>query len=134
MRSAGWIFVDLFLNIMTPLIMVISFRQRAASFAARDRLIAGESRYQALGRPTRPSIFVDRRRVQVVVGQTFRPRRASATSRSTTSRGDGRRSARHCRRNGAQLATFTGHNLKDVEAILDAHYLAETFSSLKPRC
>jgi hypothetical protein len=23
-----------------------------------------------------------------------------------------------------QIATFTGHSLKDVEAILDAHYLA----------
>ena len=34
--------------------------------------------------------------------------------------GDGRRSARHCR-GVPQFATFTGHNLKDVEAILDAH-------------
>jgi hypothetical protein len=28
-----------------------------------------------------------------------------------------------CRGDRAQIATFTGHSLKDVEAILDAHYL-----------
>jgi hypothetical protein len=28
-----------------------------------------------------------------------------------------------CRGYGTQIATFTGHSLKDVEAILDAHYL-----------
>ena len=26
-------------------------------------------------------------------------------------------------RDGAAIATFTGHSLKDVETILDAHYL-----------
>jgi predicted RND superfamily exporter protein len=38
----------MFLNVMTPLIMVISFSDSMQlTFAARDRLIAGESKYQA---------------------------------------------------------------------------------------
>ena len=38
----------MFLNVMTPLIMVISFADSMQlTFAARDRLIAGESKYQA---------------------------------------------------------------------------------------
>jgi integrase len=32
-----------------------------------------------------------------------------------------------------QIATFTGHSLKDVEAILDAIISVVTFSSLKRR-
>ena len=40
--------LNLFLNIMTPLIMVISFSDSMQlTFAARDRLIAGENRYDA---------------------------------------------------------------------------------------
>jgi hypothetical protein len=30
-----------------------------------------------------------------------------------------------------QIATFTGHNLKDVEAILDAHYLGREIQLAK---
>jgi hypothetical protein len=33
-----------------------------------------------------------------------------------------------------QIATFAGHSLKDVEAILDAHHSAAMCSSLKQRC
>src|SRR5271155_4491134 len=40
--------LNIFLNIITPLIMVISFSDSMQlTFAARDRLIAGESRYEA---------------------------------------------------------------------------------------
>ena len=48
--ALGWLDfrLNLFLNIMTPLIMVISFSDSMQlTFAARDRLIAGENRYQA---------------------------------------------------------------------------------------
>jgi uncharacterized protein len=47
----GWLGLrlNLFLNAMTPLIMVISFSDSMQlTFAMRDRLIAGENRYQAL--------------------------------------------------------------------------------------
>ena len=48
--ALGWLDfrLNLFLNIMTPLIMVISFSDSMQlTFAARDRLIAGENRYDA---------------------------------------------------------------------------------------
>ncbi len=48
--TLGWLDfrLNLFLNIMTPLIMVISFSDSMQlTFAARDRLIAGENRYDA---------------------------------------------------------------------------------------
>jgi predicted RND superfamily exporter protein len=48
--ALGWMGfrLNLFLNIMTPLIMVISFSDSMQlTFAARDRLIAGENRYDA---------------------------------------------------------------------------------------
>ncbi|MGA7803005.1 efflux RND transporter permease subunit [Bradyrhizobium sp.] len=48
--ALGWLDfrLNLFLNIMTPLIMVISFSDSMQlTFAARDRLIDGESRYKA---------------------------------------------------------------------------------------
>ncbi len=46
----GWLDfrLNMFLNVMTPLIMVISFSDSMQlTFAARDRLIAGESKYDA---------------------------------------------------------------------------------------
>jgi predicted RND superfamily exporter protein len=46
----GWLNfqLNMFLNVMTPLIMVISFSDSMQlTFAARDRLIAGESKYDA---------------------------------------------------------------------------------------
>ena len=46
----GWLDfrLNMFLNVMTPLIMVISFSDSMQlTFAARDRLIAGDSRYEA---------------------------------------------------------------------------------------
>jgi len=46
----GWLnfSLNMFLNVMTPLIMVISFSDSMQlTFAARDRLIAGEDKYQA---------------------------------------------------------------------------------------
>src|SRR5206468_1681295 len=48
--ALGWLnySLNLFLNVMTPLIMVISFADSMQlTFAARDRLIAGESKYDA---------------------------------------------------------------------------------------
>jgi predicted RND superfamily exporter protein len=48
--ALGWLDfrLNMFLNVMTPLIMVISFSDSMQlTFAARDRLIAGESKYQA---------------------------------------------------------------------------------------
>jgi predicted RND superfamily exporter protein len=48
--TLGWFDfrLNMFLNVMTPLIMVISFSDSMQlTFAARDRLIAGESKYQA---------------------------------------------------------------------------------------
>ncbi len=48
--TLGWLNFSLntFLNVMTPLIMVISFSDSMQlTFAARDRLIAGESRFDA---------------------------------------------------------------------------------------
>jgi uncharacterized protein len=48
--ALGWLDfrLNLFLNIITPLIMVISFSDSMQlTFAARDRLIAGEGRYEA---------------------------------------------------------------------------------------
>src|SRR5205814_2384751 len=40
--------LNMFLNVMTPLVMVISFSDSMQlTFAARDRLIAGESKYDA---------------------------------------------------------------------------------------
>ena len=136
--ALGWLDfrLNLFLNIMTPLIMVISFSDSMQlTFAARDRLIAGESRYQALGK-TDPAINF--RGPQTGSG------RRGANFQTAPGIGDltfhdlkGGTAVVRLAIAGAtvpQLATFTGHNLKDVEAILDAHYLAETFSSLKPRC
>jgi hypothetical protein len=38
-------------------------------------------------------------------------------------RGAARDAVGACRGDGAQIATFTGHSLKDVEAILEAHDL-----------
>ena len=46
----GWagFSLNMFLNVMTPLIMVISFSDSMQlTFAARDRLIAGEDKYSA---------------------------------------------------------------------------------------
>jgi predicted RND superfamily exporter protein len=46
----GWLDyrLNMFLNVMTPLIMVISFSDSMQlTFAARDRMIAGESRFEA---------------------------------------------------------------------------------------
>src|SRR5207302_6015614 len=41
--------LNMFLNVMTPLIMVISFSDTMQlTFAARDRLLAGEDKYTAL--------------------------------------------------------------------------------------
>ena len=48
--ALGWLnfSLNMFLNVMTPLIMVISFSDSMQlTFAARDRLIAGEDKYQA---------------------------------------------------------------------------------------
>jgi predicted RND superfamily exporter protein len=48
--ALGWLDfrLNMFLNVMTPLIMVISFADSMQlTFAARDRLIAGENRYEA---------------------------------------------------------------------------------------
>ena len=48
--ALGWLDfrLNMFLNVMTPLIMVISFSDSMQlTFAARDRLIAGENKYQA---------------------------------------------------------------------------------------
>jgi predicted RND superfamily exporter protein len=48
--TLGWLNfqLNMFLNVMTPLIMVISFSDSMQlTFAARDRLIAGQSKYQA---------------------------------------------------------------------------------------
>ncbi|HVV60656.1 MAG TPA: MMPL family transporter [Pseudolabrys sp.] len=48
--SLGWLDfrLNIFLNVMTPLIMVISFSDSMQlTFAARDRLLAGESKYLA---------------------------------------------------------------------------------------
>jgi predicted RND superfamily exporter protein len=48
--ALGWLDfrLNMFLNVMTPLIMVISFSDSMQlTFAARDRLIAGESKYDA---------------------------------------------------------------------------------------
>jgi predicted RND superfamily exporter protein len=48
--ALGWLDfrLNMFLNVMTPLIMVISFADSMQlTFAARDRLIAGENKYQA---------------------------------------------------------------------------------------
>jgi predicted RND superfamily exporter protein len=47
----GWLDfrLNMFLNVMTPLIMVISFSDSMQlTFAARDRLIAGQTKYEAL--------------------------------------------------------------------------------------
>jgi hypothetical protein len=49
--ALGWLAfrLNIFLNVMTPLIMVISFSDSMQlTFAARDRLLQGESKYQAL--------------------------------------------------------------------------------------
>lgn len=48
--TLGWLDfrLNMFLNVMTPLIMVISFSDSMQlTFAARDRLLAGEGRFQA---------------------------------------------------------------------------------------
>ncbi len=48
--ALGWLgfSLNMFLNVMTPLIMVISFSDSMQlTFAARDRLIAGEDKYTA---------------------------------------------------------------------------------------
>jgi hypothetical protein len=49
--ALGWLDfrLNMFLNVMTPLIMVISFSDSMQlTFAARDRLLQGESKYEAL--------------------------------------------------------------------------------------
>ena len=49
--TLGWLDfrLNMFLNVMTPLIMVISFSDSMQlTFAARDRLLQGENKYQAL--------------------------------------------------------------------------------------
>jgi hypothetical protein len=49
--ALGWLGfrLNIFLNVMTPLIMVISFSDSMQlTFAARDRLLQGESKYEAL--------------------------------------------------------------------------------------
>ena len=49
--SLGWLGfrLNMFLNVMTPLIMVISFSDSMQlTFAARDRLLQGENKYEAL--------------------------------------------------------------------------------------
>jgi len=49
--SLGWLDfrLNMFLNVMTPLIMVISFSDSMQlTFAARDRLLAGESKFDAM--------------------------------------------------------------------------------------
>jgi predicted RND superfamily exporter protein len=54
--ALGWFGVrlNMFLNVMTPLIMVISFSDSMQlTFAARDRLIAGEDRMTAFGNAIR---------------------------------------------------------------------------------
>lgn len=41
--------LNMFLNVMTPLIMVISFSDSMQlTFAARDRLLSGQTKYEAL--------------------------------------------------------------------------------------
>jgi len=50
--ALGWLDfrLNMFLNVMTPLIMVISFSDSMQlTFAARDRLLAGQSKIEALG-------------------------------------------------------------------------------------
>jgi uncharacterized protein len=54
--ALGWLGfqLNMFLNVMTPLIMVISFSDSMQlTFAARDRLIAGEDRYEAFSNAVR---------------------------------------------------------------------------------
>ena len=49
--ALGWLDfrLNMFLNVMTPLIMVISFSDSMQlTFAARDRLLAGETKFEAL--------------------------------------------------------------------------------------
>ena len=49
--ALGWLDfrLNMFLNVMTPLIMVISFSDcMQLTFAARDRILAGQSKYEAL--------------------------------------------------------------------------------------
>jgi len=49
--ALGWLDfrLNMFLNVMTPLIMVISFSDSMQlTFAARDRLLAGQSKFEAL--------------------------------------------------------------------------------------
>jgi len=49
--TLGWLDfrLNMFLNVMTPLIMVISFADSMQlTFAARDRLLAGESKFEAM--------------------------------------------------------------------------------------
>ncbi|MHB8886750.1 MAG: efflux RND transporter permease subunit [Methylovirgula sp.] len=55
--TLGWLDfqLNMFLNVMTPLIMVISFSDSMQlTFAARDRILAGDSKFEAL----RTSIYV----------------------------------------------------------------------------
>ena len=55
--ALGWLGfqLNMFLNVMTPLIMVISFSDSMQlTFAARDRILAGDSKFEAL----RAAIFV----------------------------------------------------------------------------
>src|ERR1700676_234115 len=51
--ALGWLDfrLNMFLNVMTPLIMVISFSDSMQlTFATRDRLLAGESKFEALNK------------------------------------------------------------------------------------
>ena len=53
--ALGWLNfrLNMFLNVMTPLIMVISFSDSMQlTFAARDRLLAGQTKYDALRNST----------------------------------------------------------------------------------
>src|SRR3982074_1395127 len=53
--ALGWVHfrLDMFLNVMTPLIMVISFSDSMQlTFAARDRLLAGQDKYTAVRNAT----------------------------------------------------------------------------------
>jgi integrase len=68
----------------------------------------------------RPAL--DRGRVQVLLGQAVGPRRHRRPHVSR-SQGYGRRALAIASATAPQIATFTGHSLRDVEAILDAHYL-----------
>ena len=102
-------------------------KDRPARRDARGRAAEGPARRHRAPRPVDPDQHarppMDVRRLSDVVGKGLRPRRHRAASRFTTCAARRwfawRSPARRCRRS----RPFTGHTLKDVEAILDAHYL-----------